>query len=307
MGNNNYNKLKFTLTIIFFFLLGVLGITFSILYVESFTEGFFFLNSSLINSLSVSLISVLTIITISFFVEDKKFIYKIFLLIISFVVCAILLLYLLKISGFLDTIKSIEEFRLYVSSFGKWTWAVFILCQILQVILLPIPAFITVGAGVLMYGPLLGSILSSIGIILGSIIAFICGKYFGYNIVKWLVGKDNLDKCLKFIKGKDKVVFTFMFLFPFFPDDVLCFVAGITTIRPLFFIIMITIVRFITCFLSSYSMNNSIIPYDTWWGILLWVCFFAITLFIALMIVKHGDKIEDFFTRKILRKNKQKL
>ena len=298
MDKRSIDCLKSILNILFFFILGCLGIVFSILYVETFDSGFFNQNANLIKSVCVSIISILTVLTISFFINDNKFIYKIFFLVVISIVLSVFCLYLLKVTGFLDRIDSIEDFRKYVSHFGKWTWVVFIVCQILQVILLPIPAFITVGAGVLMYGPFLGAILSSVGIILGSIIAFLLGKYFGYNVVKWLVGKENLDKCMKFIKGKDKVVFTFMFLFPFFPDDVLCFVAGITTMSPLFFIVMITITRFITVFLSSYSMNNSIIPYNTWWGILLWIIFFSITLFLAFIICKYGNKIEAFFKRK---------
>jgi uncharacterized membrane protein YdjX (TVP38/TMEM64 family) len=87
-------------------------------------------------------------------------------------------------------------------------------------------------------------------------------------------------------------------LFPLFPDDILCFVAGITTIKPLFFIVMILITRLISIFVSTYSMNNSIIPYTTWWGIILWICFIAITVLLAIYIYKNGEKIEKFFKRK---------
>ena len=89
-----------------------------------------------------------------------------------------------------------------------------------------------------------------------------------------------------------------MFLFPFFPDDILCFVAGITTLSSSFFITMIIITRIISVFASSYSMNNSIIPYDTWWGILLWVIFIAFTLVSMVFICKKGNKIQKYFSRK---------
>ncbi len=83
-----------------------------------------------------------------------------------------------------------------------------------------------------------------------------------------------------------------MFLFPFFPDDLLCFVAGVTTVKPLFFSVMIIIVRLISVFVSSYSLNNSIIPYNTWWGILLWALFITTTFIVAFLLCKHGDKVE---------------
>ena len=201
-------------------------------------------------------------------------------------------LYFLSVSGFLDRINSVDEFRRYIQSFGPYAVILFVVLQFLQVVILPIPSFITVGAGVLLFGPFLGSIYSSIGIIIGSIVAYYIGRIFGVKVVKWLVGEQALNKALKMIKGKDKVVLIFMFLFPFFPDDVLCFIAGITTIMPSYFIPMIIVVRLITVFISSYSMNNSIIPYNTWWGIVLWIIFIILTIVATILICKYGDKIQ---------------
>ena len=69
--------------------------------------------------------------------------------------------------------------------------------QFLQVTILPIPSFLTVSVGVLLFGPLTAGIFSSIGIILGSILAFYIGKKFGYKVVCWIVGKESLDKLSK--------------------------------------------------------------------------------------------------------------
>jgi choline-glycine betaine transporter len=68
---------------------------------------------------------------------------------------------------------------------------------------------------------------------------------------------------------------------------------------------MIFIVRIITVFVSSYSMNNSLIPYNTWWGILLWVMFFVAVLTASYLIYKKGDVLEKFLKRKT-KKRKEK-
>ena len=207
-------------------------------------------------------------------------------------------LYLLKILGFLDKIDSVEKLRKYIASFGGYALMLFVLIQFLQVVVLPIPSFITVGAGVLLFGPLKSAIFSCLGIILGSIVAYFIGRIFGFKVAKWLVGEESLNKGLKIIKGKDKIIITFMFLFPFFPDDILCFVAGITTMGPTFFIVMIIVTRFISIFAASYSMNNSIIPYNTWWGILIWILFIAITISLSILVYKNGEKFEKMFSKK---------
>ena len=88
-----------------------------------------------------------------------------------------------------------------------------------------------------------------------------------------------------------------MFLFPFFPDDLLCFVAGITSVSSKFFIAMIIVTRIVSVFVSSYSVNNSLIPYNTWWGILLWGLFFVFTVLLSIIISKKGNQIEKLFSK----------
>ncbi len=298
---NNANRFSIIKTIlfdIFIALIGCLGVVFTVLYVDTFESGLWFSYSSVITAVSVSLISILTVLTITLSSNSKSFVYKLFMLVVICLSVIVIVLYFLKTTGFLSKVDSVDKFREYISSFGNQAIFWFTIIQFLQVVVLPIPAFITVGAGVLLFGPLKGAIFSSIGIILGSIVAFYIGRIFGFKVAKWLVGEDSLNKGLKIIEGKDKIILTFMFLFPFFPDDILCFVAGITTISSSFFITMIIVTRIISVFASSYSMNNSIIPYDTWWGIMLWLIFILFTIVSMVVICKKGNKIQDFFARK---------
>lgn len=289
--------IKEILSIIIISLFGVVGVIFTVLYINTFNI-YPEQHRTAIVSICVAIITILTIVTITFMRNKKSFIYKLFYLVIACLSLTMLSLYFLSVSGFLDRINSVDEFRRYIQSFGSYAVILFVVLQFLQVVILPIPSFITVGAGVLLFGPFLGSIYSSIGIIIGSIVAYYIGRIFGVKVVKWLVGEQALDKALKMIKGKDKVVLIFMFLFPFFPDDVLCFIAGITTIMPSYFIPMIIVVRLITVFISSYSMNNSIIPYNTWWGIVLWIIFIILTIVATILICKYGDKIQLKFKKK---------
>ena len=294
------------LTVSVIALLGLTTIIFSILYFDLFLSSNLIKYKTLITSVLCALITILTILTIVFYSLSKQLVYKLFLVTIILITILSIGLYLLKSSGFLDKIDTVEDFRDYISSFGGFAVIIFIVLQFLQVVVLPIPSFITVGAGVLLFGAFRGALYSILGILLGSVVAFFIGRVFGYKVAKWLVGKDSLDKALKSIKGKDKVVLTFMFLFPFFPDDVLCFVCGITSMSTVYFLIMIFITRVITVFASSYSMNNSIIPYDTWWGILIWILFFAITIALTILIYKKGEKIEKCFLSKTKKASKNK-
>ena len=303
----NSETLKKVLTIAFLCLLGASSIVFSSLYVEACGIDFVRRNSKIITPVIVALASVFSVLTIVFYADKKDFLYKIFALSIGCYLLIILCLYVFRASGLGDKINSVESFRDYIGSFGAYAVLLFIAVQFLQVAVLPIPAFITVGAGVLLFGPLKSAIYSFIGIFLGSLTAFAIGRIFGFKVAKWLVGEQDLKKWLNRIKGKDKAVLTFMFLFPFFPDDILCFVAGITTMSPLYFTVMTIVTRTISVFSSCYSLNNDIIPYTTWWGILIWIILIVLCIVLCVVIIKYGDKIERLFKKHKKKTSKVKL
>lgn len=301
----NSFEIKVILNSVVLTMLGILAVVFSALYVNTFNSGFFYVNKSTVLTVITVSVCVLTVLAISFFTSDNVFVFKLTLVVLSLVAFATLTVYLLKITGLSEKINSIEELRAYVSSFGYMAVVIYIIMNILQVVVLPIPGFIAVGTGVALFGPLKTAIYSFIGITLGSLIAFFIGRILGYKVVRWLVGKETLDKWLKKVKNKDKVVLTFMFLFPFFPDDVLCFIAGLSTMSTEYFIVMIIICRIISVIVTSYSINGSIIPFNTWWGIMIWGVILALTVIVTVILYKKGDKIEKFFKKKFKTKNKK--
>lgn len=300
------NTLKTVLSCSVIVLLGAVSVAFAFMYMDA--TGIFFLvkHKTLLEILVTILISLVTIVSLICQLTDKKFVYKITILTLSLIAFALAGLYVVKVTGLWDKIDSIEKLRDYVASYGAFTVPIFILIQFLQVVALPIPGFITISAGVALFGPFYGSLYSIIGIVSASIAAFFIGRVFGYKVASWLVGAENLDKGLKLVKGKDTVILTFMFLFPFFPDDVLCFVAGLSTMRVPYYLVMITITRVINVVVSSYSVNGSLIPYNTWWGILVWVLIFVAVAVMCLVIYKHGEKIEKHLKSLFSKRKKKK-
>ncbi len=302
---NSTDKVKKILLAVALILLAGLTVLFSALYVNTFTGGFFYEHKQLLLSAVTILVAVITAISLAYASSENKTVFKISVVVLAIIASALLLVYFLKISGVADRIDSIEDLRNYVASFRYLAVIIYVVMNFLQVVVLPIPGFIAVGTGVALFGPFKTAIFSLIGILLGSFVAFFIGRVLGYKVVKWMVGKETLDKCLKSVKNKDKVVLTFMFLFPFFPDDVLCFVAGLSSMSTAYFIIMITICRIISVVVSAYSLNGNIIPFNTWWGILLWIIVFAVTALLAVFLYKNGDKIEKYFKKRFRRRKSE--
>lgn len=307
MKKDKIEILKTVLSCSVIVVLGAAAIVFGLLYMNLTNISFLERHKRLVETLFIIIIGLVTIISVVCQLSDKKFVYRLTFLTLILMTAALAVLYVMQITGLWDKIDSVEDLRNYVSGFGGYAVFIFIAIQFLQVVVLPIPGFITISVGVLLFGAFRGSVYSVIGIVSASIVAFFIGRVFGYKVAGWLVGKENLDKGLELVKGKDKVILTFMFLFPFFPDDVLCFVAGLSSMSVPYYIVMITITRIINIVVSAYSVNGSIIPYNTWWGILLWIAVFILVAALCYVIYKHGDKIENFFKSKFSkRKNNYK-
>lgn len=286
----------------------------AVLAIAAATEVFFILSLSYFagewsRALLISLLVIgtalniaLTTLEVAFYVCKKELLYKAMLSTLIFVVFTLLVLWVLLKTGFFAIMRDEAALEEYLRKFGVWMSVLFVVLQFLQVVVLPIPSFVTVAAGSALFGPLLSSFLSLLGILLGSITAFLIGRYLGYKAVAWLVGKETLDKWQKKIKGKDKLFLSAMFLLPIFPDDVLCFVAGLSSMSFLFFFVVILISRVIAVFVTSYSV--SLIPFNTWWGITLWVLFFVGVAILFFFLYKKSDAIEAWVHKKFSRRKK---
>ena len=180
----------------------------------------------------------------------------------------------------------------------------YILLQFLQVILLPIPSIVSTLAGIALFGALQTAIYSAIGIIAGSFLAFFIGKKWGNQAVAWLIGEEELKKWLKKIKGKDQLVLTAMFLLPLFPDDILCFVSGLSTMSTFYFSTMMVAARLISISATCFSIN--FIPFNTWWGVLIWVILFSLLVVVFIFLYKNMDKVNAWLAKKKKKRSQKR-
>lgn len=259
---------------------------------------------TLLVSLVMGLMFIVMLCSLIFYIFEFKSLYR---LAICLIVCLLILsgiFFAVCATGFIKDMTSIEALREYIESSGNWAVWVFILFQFLQVVILPIPSTVTVMAGVALFGPLKCSIFSFIGIFIGSVLAFGIGRWLGYKVVSWIVGKEDLDKWLKKIKGKDYLILSIMFLLPLFPDDVLCFIAGLSSMTRGYFLVMIFVTRALSITLSAYSFDT--IPFTTWWGILCWALIISAVVALFWLVCKYSDKIDWFIKNKLGFKNLKK-
>ncbi len=251
-------------------------------------------------SASVGILSIMVLAYIILYFFKKQALYRLILCALIFIDIFAVVFFALCASGIITKINSIQALRDYIADFGNMAVFLFILFSFLQVIILPVPGSVAVAAGVALFGPLRCSLYSFIGIVSGSIVAFAVGRWIGYKAVKWIVGKDTLDNWLEKLKGKDYLILSIMFLLPMFPDDVLCFVAGLSSMTWPYFIIMIIITRAISVITTAYSFG--MIPFNTWWGILIWGVLAVLVIVLFWLVCKYSDKIDSFIKNKLKKK-----
>lgn len=149
----------------------------------------------------------------------------------------------LKETPYWEILSSPKALRDWVASFGAWGPAVFFLIQFAQVIVAPIPGSVTALAGGLLFGFWPGTLLSVGAMVLGSAAAFLLARRFGRPLVRILVGQPIMEKYVDALGGRGAGVLFMMFLLPFFPDDALCFVAGLTALPFAVFMLAILVTR----------------------------------------------------------------
>lgn len=130
-----------------------------------------------------------------------------------------------ELGKFYTSKKKIAKF---LRSLGPYSSAVFILLQALQVVVAPIPGELTGVAGGYVYGELFGFLLSTVGLTLGSWVAFELARILGRPFVARFVNKEILEK-FDFLTTNTGVTICFLlFLLPVFPKDALCYVLGLS-------------------------------------------------------------------------------
>lgn len=121
-----------------------------------------------------------------------------------------------------------EELRAAVLAHGFLAPLLFIGIQILQVILAPIPGEASGALGGYLFGGWLGSLYSTVGLTVGSWIAFAIGRLLS-DLVRARLEKTRLyHKFNHLVARSDFVIPFILFLFPGFPKDSLSYMLGMS-------------------------------------------------------------------------------
>ncbi len=127
--------------------------------------------------------------------------------------------------------SSSDRLSKFLQNLGPYSPAVFVILQALQVVAAPFPGELTGVAGGYVYGETFGFLLSTVGLSLGSWVAFELASILGRPFVERFVRREVLAK-FNFLTTKTGTLICFvLFLFPGFPKDYLCYVLGLSRMK----------------------------------------------------------------------------
>lgn len=149
-----------------------------------------------------------------------------------------------------------EAVKAWITSLGIWGPLAFILLQITQTVISPIPGNVVGFVGGLLFG-WWGVLLSTIGSTIGYAIVLILVRRFGRDLVEKLISKDLLDKFDYLATEKGSMIFFLIFLIPALPDDVVMCIAGLTKLPVRQLLFMAAVGRFPSVVVTN-QLGNSI-------------------------------------------------
>jgi uncharacterized membrane protein YdjX (TVP38/TMEM64 family) len=194
--------------------------------------------------------------------------------------------------GYRDLIQLFTDrkrLRALVLSYGDFAPLVFITLQVLQVIIAVIPGEATGFLGGFLFGAFPGFLYSSIGLSVGSLLAFGLARWLGLRFVRRMVRPELYQKFAFLQEPRGIVAVFFLFLIPGFPKDYLSYILGVSPIPLWAFFLVTSLGRMPgTWFLSiqgakfhaeeSYSL----------------VLFFVISAFLVLLAYIYRARIMEF-------------
>jgi len=106
------------------------------------------------------------------------------------------------------------------------------LLLVAQVFLAIIPGHVLLIAGGYVYGGWVSNLLVITSTVIGSQLAFILARRYGRGLIYRFASPESVERWDRIASRQGVLFFFITFVLPFFPSDLMCFVAGLGTISP---------------------------------------------------------------------------
>ena len=196
-------------------------------------------------------------------------------------------------SGFFQAVCSPDTLRAYIADFAPYSHLLFFLVQLLSVVLAPIPSNLTAAAGGALFGVWPAFLLTFSAVVTGSLLVFWLARVLGRDFTDRLVSRKLSEKYQSLLRAKAPVFLALALLLPFFPDDMLCILAGLTSLSFRRFTLIILLTRPWGLLFAS-ALGDFSLGLSPW--AMVPIALLGLALF--LLGLKYGDRVETLLLRR---------
>jgi uncharacterized membrane protein YdjX (TVP38/TMEM64 family) len=132
---------------------------------------------------------------------------------------------------FLPDLTNPLAIRAYVRRQGALAPLTFVFLQAAQIVIAPIPGQTMGFIGGYLFGATLGTLYSVVGAAIGTFLALWLSRRFGRPYVERAIDPEALTGFDELAGRRGLFVLFLVFLIPGLPDDVICFLGGLTELR----------------------------------------------------------------------------
>lgn len=229
--------------------------------------------------------------------------FKIAVFVIYLVILAGLTVALIPLARLLMSDNGMEKFHKILESYKYSSVFVFLLVQAVQVVVVLIPPVQIVGG--MLFGSILGSVFSVVGLWLGSAVVFFFVKLTGKPLVEAIISKKNFKK-FSFLEDTERVtvILFVLYLIPGTPKDALTYLVPLTKIDIKTFLFAVLPARIPSIVITAFF--GSSIYRENYAMALVFAIIIAVFAILGFVFrEKAVSKIKKFITRKKIVENEQ--
>lgn len=205
--------------------------------------------------------------------------------------------YLLYATGLVKLFLSKEHLLDFINRHRPYAVLIFIGLQTAQVVIAPVPGELTGFAGGLIFGPAWGVVYSTIGLTLGSWLAFSLARLLGRPLVERVVKAETIERYDYVMQHKGRLLVFIMFLIPGFPKDYLCYMLGVGHMRLRDFLVIVMVGRMLGT--SLLTLAGSYFESQRYGPLFVII---GLSLLLLLIVIVYRDRIERWLHRLHTRK-----
>ena len=184
---------------------------------------------------------------------------------------------------------SVEHLRSIMVAYGPWAVGISISLMVAQAIIAPLPMNVVTITNALVFGPLLGSLLSWFSAILGASLCFLISKTFGRPFAQKIVGR-SMEKAEVFFQTYGLHAMFLVRIMPLIPFDAVSYGAPLVGV-PFTRFLLATAVGIIPSMLI-YSYLGTLIAGIYFWVLVALLCSALVGILAAAQIIRKAAKAQ---------------